>query len=191
MTTDPVSAYDPFENDDELLERLAYAPADAAVDLDEIRRSTARFDADYCAAMLLNLRDLAAALSDAQIAVRARMVELLGAGGELELPGHGLFKVRKVSDRKEWDHALVAYRVAAHAVAHRTPDEDGSVERPEDVAVAAVLDAAGISYWKVGELKSRGIDPDTYCTKTTKGFTIELPPIASRLSPTTDEGGEG
>ena len=59
-------------------------------------------------------------------------------------------------DRKDWKHKEVARRIAAQAA----PRQPKAAERVAD----AIVESAGVSYWRVRELRGRGIEPDLYAT---------------------------
>lgn len=145
-------------------------PLRAARDLDGLDPMACT--AQELAELLFDLRDLAAAVAHARKRAEQAFVLL---GENVTHPQLGEFKIRRAKTRKQWDHPLLAWQVAKHAVEHRVPDEDGVVDTAEDAAVAALLECAGVSYWRVGELRKRGIDPDAYCEVQDDGLTVELP----------------
>lgn len=124
--------------------------------------------------LLVELRDLTAAVTHLRKRAEAELIGLCGGPGKIDSP-HGEVQIRKAKTRKQWDHPLVAYRVASEAIARREPDDDGALEPPEHTAVAAVLDAAGIGYWRTGALRDLGLDPDTYCEVVDDGYAVQLP----------------
>lgn len=84
----------------------------------------------------------------------------------MSLDGIGTFEKAPAVSRKSWDHPLLAQKIVAKALDSRQIDsETGEVEDRAEVATKALLSTAGISYWRVGEVKKLGIDPDQYCDK--------------------------
>ena len=124
------------------------------------------------AELLYALRDVAAAVGHVRKLAEAELIRL---GENVDHPVYGLFEIRRAKSRKAWDHSLVAWKVAAEAINRREPNDDGEIEPAEHAAVAAVLDAAGIGYWRVGVLRDLGLDPDAYCDVQDDGHTVQLP----------------
>lgn len=84
---------------------------------------------------------------------------------EIEVAGEGTFKRQSEVSRTEWKHEMLAAKIASIALDNRPiDDETGEVQDPAIVIYTALLKACGISYWRVGELKKLGLDPETYCT---------------------------
>lgn len=108
-----------------------------------------------------DVRDTAGALRDRI----ARELEPLVPGSKgVTVDGVGVVERRAGTTRKAWDHPRVAWLVASHAVDERRVDtETGETDDPVKVAVQALLDAAGIGYWRSGSLREFGLDPDDYC----------------------------
>lgn len=65
--------------------------------------------------------------------------------------------------RKSWDHPLLASVISRLA----TVDHDSGeiLMKAEDAqrVTDEIMACAGLAYWKVGELRQRGIDPGQYC----------------------------
>lgn len=83
----------------------------------------------------------------------------------LEVPGLGVFERRTSVSRKSWDHPRLLAVVAKEALDKRVVDEQtGELqEAPDEAIVRVIHKAAAINYWRVGELRQMGLDPDTYC----------------------------
>jgi len=83
---------------------------------------------------------------------------------------------RRGSIRKAWDHDAIIPRLVAQALDERRIDrETGEVLETEASAVVRVLkEGAGISYWRTGVLKKRGLDPDEYCSTEAGRTRIEV-----------------
>lgn len=67
--------------------------------------------------------------------------------------------------RKAWDHPAIASKVAARACCNDDGEIVFGLEIGDRIA-REILATAGIGYWKVGELRARGIDPAAYCEET-------------------------
>lgn len=86
-----------------------------------------------------------------------------------EVPCIGFVQIKRSSARKAWQHDELLSLVARKASEARVPDpETGEVESEAEAVLREVRACAGFSYWKVGELRVRGIDPDEY-VETTPG----------------------
>lgn len=81
-------------------------------------------------------------------------VPLIGFKEEVMVDGLGAFKVSRKGNKTTWDHE----RTATHAVDAWMAQAD-DIGHPKDVALA-VLKLAGVSYWRVTELKALGLDVD-------------------------------
>lgn len=66
---------------------------------------------------------------------------------------------RNSTDRRNWQH----HDLARMLVKHREDD----IAHPQDV-VDVLLQAAGVSYWRVTELRKAGLDPDEWCETSTR-----------------------
>ena len=64
--------------------------------------------------------------------------------------------------RKAWDHAAAKTAVVDRVIAQSVDMDTGEIMSVKDQILTA-LDAVGINYWKVGVLKSLGINAAHYC----------------------------
>lgn len=86
----------------------------------------------------------------------------------------GLVEVSKRRNRK-WDHEEATKHVVARALDERAVDPDTGEIEPSWVAVARALrECAGISYWRVGALRDRGLDPDEFAETTSEAKSVTI-----------------
>lgn len=82
------------------------------------------------------------------------------------------------SINRRWDHDEVVKHVVARALDERTIDPDTGEVEPSFLAVArAIKECAGISYWRMGALRQRGLDPDEFAEITSRTPSVKLTPI--------------
>lgn len=106
------------------------------------------------------LRSALSALRDLDAAL-VRHIYVNGEHGDVQVEGLPVAKVTRARDRKAWEHRPLAQAVLD---AHLT---ERGFEQPDPwEAITWVLDAAGVSYWKVTALRELGIDADQYCETT-------------------------
>lgn len=134
--------------------------------------------------------DLAAVAADMQDA-RRRLTQLEGlvarAAGQVrherhgELPGGGVYDLRRGAIRKAWDHdgwraKVLNLTLDQHQVHRDTEVVNTETGEPVDVAaiVQAVQAAHGSTSPKVSILKGLGIDPDDYCEATPGPWTFQV-----------------
>ena len=86
----------------------------------------------------------------------------------------GLVEVSKRRNRK-WDHEEATKHVVARALDERHVDPDTGEVEPGWAAVARALrECAGISYWRVGALRDRGLDPDEFAETTSEAKSVQI-----------------
>lgn len=96
-------------------------------------------------------------------------IYLTGPHGSVEVEGIGVLDVRRGTARKAWDErSAVGALIDAH-LAHG----DGVEPTPWEVA-DWILEAAGISYFRVTALRARGLIAGDYCTETTGKPTVQI-----------------
>lgn len=84
----------------------------------------------------------------------------------------GVLEKRGGKKRKSWDHEGVASRVVSEI---RVDKETGEVRDPSPQEVAnALVEAAGINYWKVSSLRDLGIEPSEYCEESPGRVTVQI-----------------
>jgi hypothetical protein len=79
----------------------------------------------------------------------------------LEIPEIGVFERRTAVSRKQWQHDDLRREVIKHT--ERIVTEDGEIESEAEAQVRTLFECMAPSYWRVGALKSLGIDPSDYC----------------------------
>lgn len=72
----------------------------------------------------------------------------------------GVVEIRRSSNRRDWDHEALAKDWLDSWLEKNA--EGGVLPSPWQIK-NALMEVAGIGYWKVGVLKELGIDPDEYC----------------------------
>lgn len=89
--------------------------------------------------------------------------------GPVQVAGVGSVTVRKANSSVNWDHSGLLVQVM-HAFAS---EHDG--ELPDTFEYRDLIEkAAGIGYWRVGELEELGVDVSEYRTVTPGRWTVEI-----------------
>lgn len=121
--------------------------------------------AEELARAYVDLKQVADAVAIVCREVETRLVNAMQTR-HLTIENLGTFEKLPATSRKAWDHPLLAEKIVQKALDKRLVDRDtGEVEDPVQVATKALLSTAGISYWRVGEVKKLGINADEYCEK--------------------------
>lgn len=147
-------------------------------DLVAMIKDTPPDDARDSLALLLALIDQSAAdLLAHRNTVERTLLDLLEYNEPTPLRGMDGWSVRKMggSARKSWQHDDLG-NIVAQVAAVDPATGDMPTERlafAKDV-VAKVLAAAAPSYWRVGVLKSYGIQPDNYCEKSKGRYSVQV-----------------
>lgn len=128
--------------------------------------------------ILAGLRAQRTRLAECESIVEAKVAHGM-EGKRLDVPGVGFLERRGGAIRKAWDH-----RKAAFAVTERLSVDSDGVEVPEvahtvSLAIDALLDAAGISYWRSGKLSDLGLNADDYCESERGRFTVAIVPATA------------
>lgn len=87
-------------------------------------------------------------------------VYLHGEHGDVRLDGIPAAKVQRARDRKAWEHRGLAQAVMDAQMDKRAGEPPSDPWEP----IEWLLDAAGLSYWRVTQLRALGIDPEAFCT---------------------------
>lgn len=112
---------------------------------------------------LIAVRGLAAAASDYARRIEGAMADQMQSK-LVVIENVGAFERRKAKDRKAWDHKGIARELVRVANEERIDKLTGEIRMSEGDAVAhTIISCAGIAYWKITDLKGRGIDPDVFC----------------------------
>jgi hypothetical protein len=86
----------------------------------------------------------------------------------------GLVEVSKRRNRR-WDHDELTKHVVSRALDERHIDPDtGEVEPSWVVVTRALRECAGISYWRIGALRDRGLDPDEFAETTSEARSVRI-----------------
>lgn len=86
----------------------------------------------------------------------------------------GLVEITKRRNRK-WDHEDLVRHLTRVALDRREMDpETGEiVSRPTwEIVTNALVDCAGIGYWRIGALKEYGLDPDEFAEVTSESRSV-------------------
>ena len=87
---------------------------------------------------------------------------------------YGLVEVSKRRNRR-WDHDEVTKHVVSRALDERHIAPDTGEGEPSWVVVTRALrECAGISYWRVGALRDRGLDPDEFAEVTSESRSVRV-----------------
>jgi hypothetical protein len=170
----------------------AIDPADTLVDFVEVSATTltaqsaglvGAADLPGLAALLASVRRARATLAFLESEVETAVAGLMGSN-VVVIPEVGVLERRGGKKRTEWDHARLASLLAVRVADQRRVDpETGEIlPRPpgrlaQDV-VDELLACAGVSYWKVGELRARKVDPADFCEEGPGRQTVGIRPHA-------------
>lgn len=170
----------------------AIDPVETLVDFVEVSAATLAADsaaragaADLpgLAILLASVRRARATLAFLESEVETLVANLM-ASNVVVIPEVGVLERRGGRKRTAWDHSRLASMLAARIADQRRVDpETGEVlARPpgrlaQDV-VDEVLACAGVSYWKVGELRARKVDPAAFCEEEPGRATVGIRPHA-------------
>ena len=87
---------------------------------------------------------------------------------------YGLVEVSKRRNRR-WDHDEVTKHVVSRALDERHIDPDtGEVEPSWVVVTRALRECAGISYWRVGALRDRGLAPAEFAEVPSEARSVRV-----------------
>lgn len=135
------------------------------------------------AALLASVRRARATLAFLESEVETAVAGLMGSN-VVVVPDIGVLERRGGRKRTSWDHARLASLLAVRVADQRRVDsETGEIlPRPpgrlaQDV-VDELLACAGVSYWKVGELRARKVDPAAFCEEEPGRATVGIRPHA-------------
>jgi hypothetical protein len=133
------------------------------------------------ARLLIAVRDLRADLGETVTTLERVLVQEMGRGRKLELPGFGLVEVRKRFKRSRWDWSALLPVLAARII-----DDPAVVFDPEtgEVLPPAVI-ASNVAYRlrecisfggaKVTALREMGVQVDEFCEEEPDGYAVQLP----------------
>ena len=96
----------------------------------------------------------------------------------VEVPGLPPIKRHGGKKRTAWDHESVfsTLRMLVRDPQHRksSDHETGEIESPEEAVVRHIKECAYVAYWRAGDLKARGVQPDQFCEVSYGRQTIEI-----------------
>jgi hypothetical protein len=119
-------------------------------------------------------RRAARACSDIARAIEGQLAEKMEGKTEV-VEGVGTLERHWSPAKTTWNHGPLATLVAAASRDERVLDEKtGVIEGEAEASARVLLRNAGISYWRVGELKRLGIDPDEYREKEGGRWTVRF-----------------
>lgn len=88
----------------------------------------------------------------------------------------GVVEVSKRRNRR-WDHDELVRHLTRVAMDQRQVDPVTGelLSRPTwEVVTDALIDCAGISYWRIGKLKDYGLDPDEFAETTSDTQSVQI-----------------
>jgi hypothetical protein len=135
------------------------------------------------AALLAAVRRARATLAFLESEIETQLAGLMGSN-VVVVPEVGVLERRGGRKRTSWDHARLASLLAVRVADQRRVDpETGEIlPRPPGRLARDVVDellaCAGVSYWKVGELRARKVDPAQFCEEEPGRQTVGIRPHA-------------
>lgn len=147
--------------------------------IESIRKDLAALDTEvsathspliHLAVALDELRTARAELNMVERSLQAAVIEAMGDRWEATIEGFGGIKVRGGKKRTTWRNEELWPLALRRARSVRTAAAGEADERLLEVVRAVVQP----SYWRTGELKRWGVDPDDYCNVTTGSKSVEI-----------------
>lgn len=134
------------------------------------------------AALLAAVRHTRATLAFVESEVETLLAKAMPSA-TLAVEGVGVLERRGGTKRRNWDHPRLASLLAARVGDRRfDPGTGEELARPPAVLAQDVADeflaCAGVSYWKAGALKARGLDPAAFCEEEAGRATVGIRPYA-------------
>ena len=134
-------------------------------------------EADEIEAFVADLIETRQAIADLRETERqlVDMIHEVSSKRKIETQ-YGLVEVTKRRNRK-WDHEDLVRHLTRVALDRREMDpETGEiVSRPTwEIVTNALVDCAGIGYWRIGALKSYGLDPDEFAEVTSEARSVAI-----------------
>jgi hypothetical protein len=139
-------------------------------------------DVPGLAALLAAVRRSRATLAFAESEIETVLAQAMPSA-TMAVAGVGVLERRGGKKRTSWDHARLASLLAARVGDRRFDPATGEeLARPPAVLAQDVADellaCAGVSYWKVGELRARKVDPTQFCEEAPGRTTVGIRPHA-------------
>lgn len=139
-------------------------------------------DVAALAALLHTVRQSRATLAFVESELETNLARIMPAS-TIAVAGVGVLERRAGKKRTSWDHTRLASLLAARVGDRRFDPATGEeLSRPPAVLAQDVADellaCAGLSYWKTGALKARGLDPGQFCEEEAGRTTVGIRPHA-------------
>ena len=132
-------------------------------------------------AQLMELTDQKRAITDQIIEVEDLLVSTLRHANlwMVEIPGLPPIKRRGGKRRTAWQHEdiFAELRMLVRDPKWRLGSlgrESGEIESPEEAVARHIQRCAHVDYWRVEDLRKRGLHPDEYCSVSYGRQTIEI-----------------
>lgn len=156
----------------------ASAPALA----EEGARLAAAGELEGLAILLAAVRRNRATLAFVELELETALARIMPAT-TMAVASVGVLERRAGKKRTAWDHTRLASLLAARVGDRRFDPATGEeLARPPAVLAQDVADellaCAGLSYWKTGALKARGLDPGQFCEEEPGRTTVGIRPHA-------------
>lgn len=114
------------------------------------------------------LRDLAAAVETAAVASMPRSKMQVGDLAVERTSGN---------KRTNWQHDRLAWAVVQDLAVDANGELDDAAVELIGMCRDRLINAAGISYWRVNQLLPLGVNPDDYCEKVPQARHLKITPI--------------
>lgn len=134
-------------------------------------------DRDELAQALHSLREARRMLGDAERDIEAHLAEAMGDEKTAVVAGLGTIERKASPVKPQWEHERLLPRIAALSRDERIlREETGEIEGEAEAAVRVLGEVAAISYYRVGELKKRGIDAREFRSEDSWRTTVRIIP---------------
>lgn len=128
----------------------------------------------YLAAAIDDARDCVEALQAFISDATTHVANLVPPGETVESDDGRRWKVRRKKGSTQWDTDGLAPVVMARARdERRVIEETGEYESEGEAVMRVTLRCAGVGYWRKGELRKLGIDPDEYLASSPGRLSVE------------------
>lgn len=132
---------------------------------------------DSLAGALNILREARRALGDAERDIEAHLAEAMGKEKLVVVAGLGTLERKHSKVSPKWDHERLRPMLAALSRDERKLNEEtGEIEGESEAAIRVFTDVAAVSYYRLGKLKERGLNPDDYCEDAGWRTTVRIIP---------------
>lgn len=132
---------------------------------------------DGLAQTLHHLREARRALGDAERDIEAHLAEAMGDEKVAVVAGLGTLERKASPVKPRWEHERLLPRIAALSRDERiVREETGEIEGEAEAAVRVLGEVASIAYYRVGELKRRGLDAREFRSEDSWRTTVRVIP---------------